>query len=446
MKAALFLCVLHSITSSVRAQHTTPSPGGLDALPTCALTCLFTAVSRSPCQLTDFDCQCTNAPIQSAVEECVLQSCTIKEGLTTKNITSTICGLPTRDRGGQLKAINIGLAVVSNLAVIVRMVGKFTVGKAHHGFGADDACLLITVYTGMSNAILIDRGTIPSGLGRDVWTLNFQDITNFVRFFYVMEVLYFVELTFLKLSLLLFYIRIFPGAQVKKLLWGTVAFNVAFGIAFILAGIFQCQPISHYWHGWDGEHPNGKCFNINALAWANAAISIAVDLWMLGIPLFQVAKLNMALKKKIAVCLMFMVGTFVTVVSILRLRSLVTFANSINPTWDQWDVSHWSIVEINVGLICACMPAFRTLLAGVLPKVFGSTVGSSHQHQTNTRLKSPGPFRDAKNSFAIRVRESISIRTNSISHTDSNGSRMKTQDDEVELVRLGNLERGRQYP
>src|SRR5690348_4722249 len=73
----------------------------------------------------------------------------------------------------------------------------------------------------------------------------------------------------------------------------------------------------------------------------------------------------------------------VTVVSMLRLRSLITFAASTNPTWDQWDVAHWSTVEINVGIICACMPTFRTLLANALPKVFGSSVGLSRQLQTD---------------------------------------------------------------
>ena len=45
----------------------------------------------------------------------------------------------------------------------------------------------------------------------------------------------------------------------------------------------------------------------------------------------------------------------VTVVSILRLRSLVTFeSHSTNPTWEYLEVSKWSTIEINVGIICTC--------------------------------------------------------------------------------------------
>lgn len=238
-----------------------------------------------------------------------MQSCTVKEGLTTKSVTSTLCGAPVRDRRGELKRINIIMATLSNLSIFARMASRLSHLNPSYGIGADDIFLVIATWLALSNAIIIDRGALLSGMGCDMWTLSFKDITNFVRWFYVLEILYFVELMFLKLSMLFFYYRIFPGIQARRVIWGTVAFNVAVGVAFFFTGIFQCQPVSHYWTYWDGVDTGGKCININALAWANAAISIAVDVWMLGIPLFEVAKLQMALKKKAAVSLMFIVGT-----------------------------------------------------------------------------------------------------------------------------------------
>jgi hypothetical protein len=63
----------------------------------------------------------------------------------------------------------------------------------------------------------------------------------------------------------------------------------------------------------------------------------------------------------------------VTVVSALRLQSLINFGSSSNPTWDQADVIHWSNIEINVGIICACMPSLRIILVRMFPTILGST-------------------------------------------------------------------------
>lgn len=54
---------------------------------------------------------------------------------------------------------------------------------------------------------------------------------------------------------------------------------------------------------------------------------------------------------------MVVVGTFVTVISIVRLASLVQFRGSANTTLDYWGISVWSTVEITVGIMCACMPS-----------------------------------------------------------------------------------------
>ncbi len=58
----------------------------------------------------------------------------------------------------------------------------------------------------------------------------------------------------------------------------------------------------------------------------------------------------------------------VTAVSILRLRFLVEFKATDNPTYDEYEVIYWSIVERDVSLVCACLPNVRLLLSRLLPK------------------------------------------------------------------------------
>lgn len=232
--------------------------------------------------------------------------------------------------------------------VAIRFAFKSTVSRLELGY--DDWCVLATLIAATPSAIITVFGTVKNGLGQDIWTLTPTEITQMLKYFYIMAWLYFTQLMLLKLTLLFFYIYIFPSKEVQRLLWSTVIFVVLWGVAFIIVAVFQCHPISYFWTKWDGLH-KGTCLDINAITESNAAISIVLDFWILGIPLWQLWGLKLHWKKKVSVALMFCVGTFVTVVSILRLRALVHFAASANVSWNFYDVAVWSTIEICVGIM-----------------------------------------------------------------------------------------------
>lgn len=56
------------------------------------------------------------------------------------------------------------------------------------------------------------------------------------------------------------------------------------------------------------------------------------------------------------------------------------FADTQNPSWDYTGVSNWSVVEINVGIICTCMPALRVILVRLFPLLGGSTKATNQYY------------------------------------------------------------------
>jgi hypothetical protein len=216
-----------------------------------------------------------------------------------------MCGAPVRDKSVMSNVVSITLMSVAFVVVLIRLASKKLTSSE---LGLDDWAILSAIVVGIPSAVLNVVGLTANGLGRDIWTLTPEMITQFAMSFYIVSILYFAEVFILKLSLLFFYIRIFPGKGIRRLLWITVGFNVMFGIAFVLVAIFQCTPVTYNWTNWTGLG-GGKCVNINAVAWANAGISIGLDLWMLALPLSQLRDLKMHWKKKIGVAMMFCVGT-----------------------------------------------------------------------------------------------------------------------------------------
>ncbi|KAF1932823.1 uncharacterized protein M421DRAFT_416433 [Didymella exigua CBS 183.55] len=368
-------------------------------MPACAQLCLKSAFGTDTCTPTDKACICTNTIFQGNVSACVATTCTIPESLVTRNISLTSCGVPVRNHGHDYVVLSNTMSIIAAVFVGIRFFFKATVSRMDIGY--DDWCVLATLIAATPSVIITVYGTVKNGLGQDMWALTPQEITEMLKWFYVMATLYFTQVTLLKLTLIFFYIRVFPSKEVQRLLWATVVFVLLWGIAFIITAIFQCQPIHYFWTKWDGMH-NGTCLDSNAIAASNAAISIALDFWILGIPLWQLWGLKLHWKKKVAVALMFCLGTFVTIVSILRLQSLVQFAQTSNASWEFYNVSVWSTIEICVGIMCACLPTLRLLLVKLFPILGGSSARSRNNYYnygSGNELKNVGGASQNKRSL-----------------------------------------------
>ena len=55
------------------------------------------------------------------------------------------------------------------------------------------------------------------------------------------------------------------------------------------------------------------------------------------------------------------------ITTILRLRAVLTFKESFDPTWDYVPVVVWSELEITAALACVSLPAIRLLLVKMIP-------------------------------------------------------------------------------
>lgn len=110
-----------------------------------------------------------------------------------------------------------------------------------------------------------------------------------------------------KMSILGFYLRVFPGATFRKICWVTIGICAAYIPAFCLTTIFHCSPVSYTWTSWTGE-TEGTCANFNAFAWAHAIVNIILDLFIMALPLPQIWNLNMGRRKRVLLVLMFSVG------------------------------------------------------------------------------------------------------------------------------------------
>ncbi|KAJ0415818.1 GMC oxidoreductase [Aspergillus carlsbadensis] len=343
------------------------------ALPACAvisqLPCFTEAISQSSCAPTNQTCMCTDEDFTGMVELCVAESCSIREALTTKNVSSTSCGAPIRDRTKAVSITGLAGGALALLAFVLRIIARLPCcgGK----IGMDDWTMALTMLCVIPISIL-SYVLAEDGLGKDLWVVPFDNITHILYIYFFDECLYLTGIALTKISILCFYLRVFPRREFRRLVYIAIGINVAYIIVFDLISIFQCRPVQGAWYRWD-ETGDYKCNNINAQGWSSAAFNMALDIMVMALPLKELYGLNLSWRKKAFVICMFSLGIFVTLVSVIRLESLIVFANTTNLTWDYVQIGYWSTIEIHVGVICACLPAIRALFRRIWPRMFGDT-------------------------------------------------------------------------
>ncbi|KAK4118946.1 hypothetical protein N657DRAFT_684829 [Parathielavia appendiculata] len=343
---------------------------GYAVLPSCAQTCFVTALSQSTCSLADAACLCNDDQFNNVATACITSGCTVKESLTAKNLTSHMCGLPVEGDSSLIPLYSVFLGL-AGLAMILRIAAR-VLTRAY--FWWDDFANFFG-FIGSATFTGFNIKAISIGQSFDIWFVPFDNITGVLRIFYAEMLLYTITRFFVRASIILFYMRVFPATNNSKLgrvVQYTMIFNVVYNVSFLFAVIFQCYPVSDFWTSWEGEH-EGHCGNANILAWVAAATGIVYDLWLLALPFSQLLALDLHWKKKLMGGMMFFVGVAVMIISLIRLKTINEFTRTVNPTKDIVQVCLWSGIELDVGVICPCLPSFRLLLRRLLPRVLGTS-------------------------------------------------------------------------
>lgn len=154
---------------------------------------------------------------------------------------------------------------------------------------------------------LMETSAKDLGFGKDLWSIPTPTIDGLLKIIYIDELLYFWPVVLAKLAILKFYLHIFPSKRFRMITYGTMVTCVLYLVIneFYLA--FQCRPASRFWTAWR-DPLGGRCININAWIFSITGINIALDTFILLLPMPSILKLHISPRKKFQVISMFAVG------------------------------------------------------------------------------------------------------------------------------------------
>ncbi|KAI0871840.1 hypothetical protein GGS24DRAFT_40131 [Hypoxylon argillaceum] len=250
----------------------------------------------------------------------------------------------------------IFLAFLASLAVALRFWSRRISGLGIH---SDDWLALTTLFIHHGLAATIVLAFISDGLGFNTHSLLVADLraaTELQKLTFIGTILYGTGSTSIRLSVIIFYFRIFPTTTVRRggyILAGTC---LAWFVAIEALNLATCTPIAAMW---DPTIKNGHCISAPAGVIVLGAANVVIDALTVGLPIHEVIKLNLSREKKYVIFGVFLIGGIATLASLARLVSISLYLNfeSEDGTGSTSALlSATTGFEIYIAIIGACAP------------------------------------------------------------------------------------------
>jgi fucose permease len=209
-----------------------------------------------------------------------------------------------------------------------------------------------------------------------------------------------------KSSILILYLRLSRNAH--KLLrvasWVTFAVVNIAGLVLTFFNVFQCIPVSQVFA------PVGKCIPLITLYLASVPVNVITDLAVLILPIPVLTAMQLPRKQKMILIATFGLGVYVIATDVIRIYYLQQssgisntqtsplLGDEVDFSWHASISFMWSVVEVNLGIVCACVPTLKPLISRILPALIDNSRGSScfgslykSSNPATTGLSSPAP-------------------------------------------------------
>jgi hypothetical protein len=289
----------------------------------------------------------------------------------------------------------VGVAVLAGLAttcIALRLYGRhFTIG-----YGWDD--LLIVVAWLFSMALVAEAaflGTI--GCGYDLFPESphfptlINNLTVFMQVILSFQLLYMMALTFVKLSVLVFYKRIFVSTGMKRLLYATFALIVCWCVGHSFAMLFICHPTA-YW--WDQTIEGGYCLNQIPIYVSLIITNICTDIIIMLLPIVTIWELKMKTTEKLALTAAFSLGIASIAIAVWRLVTVFSVDLAENITGSLELAVFLCTLETVLALLCVNIPLLRPLYRRFVLRQWSSKIDEiSSRYGNHATAESAGPSR-----------------------------------------------------
>ncbi|KAF7940646.1 uncharacterized protein EAE97_006832 [Botrytis byssoidea] len=275
----------------------------------------------------------------------------------------------------------VGTIVPTALGTLFVAGRLYTRGVITRNWGWDDFCIVIawilTIFVAVTNVLFCNYGG-----GRHIELQTPSDLKPFFILAFASRILYQVSLMMVRVAICLVYSRIFQDRLSKIIVYSLLAFQIVSTIPLTLIVVFQCDPIVSQW---DFSVEQVRCIDPlpGIITFTTCSVFSDVALILFVVPRVLPLKINKRQKATLVAIVSF--GILVIIASIIRfIRSKPIFTER-DYTWDLWEITTWSSIELNTALFCVSAPCLRPLMRKMVPDItWLKSVATASRSQATT--------------------------------------------------------------
>ncbi|KAI1298853.1 hypothetical protein F5Y03DRAFT_367229 [Xylaria venustula] len=283
----------------------------------------------------------------------------VPAGIPPQGVTPNFVDPPSRAWAARVSVYTSVPAMV--VFFVLRLYVRLFVS---HSFGADDyTCIIAVIVTVSFCGVLVSQFADDDIWGRHLWDITLETLlfeaTFYLKSIVITGALYNVAAVFIKSTFLILYLRLFHTVrQLRIWILGGLVSIVTFHLLVTILVLDFCIPHEGD-GGWGSQKYNSRCgINYLRLNTAQGVVSTLTDFYILAIPVTTVLSLQLSKKKRIGVAAIFLTGLLATVFSVVgvvyRFKDVLT--SPPDYTWYSLWLLPLGVAELNVGIICTCMP------------------------------------------------------------------------------------------
>ncbi|KAL7777830.1 hypothetical protein CFE70_004501 [Pyrenophora teres f. teres 0-1] len=244
--------------------------------------------------------------------------------------------------------IMVGSSVVMTIiGVSCVALRVYTRGVIVRNMGPEDWTMIAAAVFTVVFLVEIVAGAKELKLGFSAMSMTPAQMVNNIKLVLAIVVTYKMIMTLIKISILLIYLRL--------------ALLAVYQVIVIIVVFAQCTPLYKLWDFFNKVE--GTCIDSNIFYHVTSLFHIIMDLWILVLPVKLIMSIPRPTREKVALYVIFGLGIVSLLASLLRLQSLRVFTLSNDPFYDSLPINTWSMVEVNIGILCASIPTLKPLVS-----------------------------------------------------------------------------------